>query len=589
MRRINIILIFMCMALLGNAIPAYNEWQVFRQNDGSTLRLQLMGDEWFHYYITDDHVPVIQIEGTFYYAKIQHNKLVSTGIVAHEKEYRTSIEKNAITDIETVEKIRSSRCKATRRYINPKKQLSYIGEKKGLIILVDFPDRKFHDDDGTGDSMLTRQRYENLANQTGYTNDMGAIGSVHDYFLEQSYGQFDLSFDIVGPVTMPESYTYYGMDLGEHGLDLHVPEMLVEICNMVDEDIDFSQYDWNDDGKVDQVFLLYAGYGQATGGPWNTIWPHMWSLSEAKEEEGVLDGPVSYDGVAVDVYACSNELYGKQGAVEMGIGTICHEFSHCLGLPDLYDVNSSSNFTLGNWDLLAKGNYNGPTSAGWVPPAYSAYERWFAGWLEPITLNNDTTVIDMSPLTVQPVAYVIYNDGYPDEYYLLEHRTQSRWDSYLPGQGLLISHIDYDEQLWNDNLVNTVGSMNDHLRLAFFHADGLNQAANTAYPYENNDSLTDTSLPAATLFHANTDGSFYMHKPVDQISYDSEKALASFRFENKNSPVSSVIMTENGHKTIRHISTIEGKEIPTEQLMRRHEGVYIIQFNDGTVVKKQVK
>ena len=575
------------MALLVNAIPAYNEWQVFRQKDETTLRLLLVGDEWLHYYITDDHVPVVEKEGAFFYARVCDNKVFPTQILAHEKLQRTAQERSFMTTVGEVERLRPLARRKMSRRIGERNHPTYIGEKKGLIILVDFPDCTFHDNDGES-STDTRQRYDNVANKPGYTNDMGAVGSVHDYFSDQSYGLFNLSFDIVGPVTMSQSFSYYGQDLGDDSADLNVPEMLVEACTKVDAMVDFSQYDWDGDGTVEQVFLLYAGYGQATGGSWDTIWPHMWSLTEAKEEEGLLDGPVAFDGVAVDVYACSNELYGRQGTVEMGIGTICHEFSHCLGLPDLYDVNKSSNFTLGTWDVLARGNYNGPGAGGWVPAGYSSYERWFAGWLEPTVLNNDTVVGDMPPLDGQPVAYVIYNDAHPNEYFLLENRTQSRWDSYLPGQGLLISHVDYDEQMWMDNMVNTLSETNDHLRLSLVHASNKTTGGNDAYPYEDNDSLTDLSQPAATLFHANTDGTFLMHKPVYSIAYDEIASLVAFRFENRNNNLTSIPMLSSDQKSITKIYRLDGTEVTCSTSLSSplySPSIYIVLYSDGSVEK----
>jgi hypothetical protein len=162
------------------------------------------------------------------------------------------------------------------------------------------------------------------------------------------------------------------------------------------------------------------------------------------------------DGVTIDTYACSSELtidYYNNNVID-GIGTICHEFSHCLGFPDMYDY-TQKNFGMGDWDLMDRGCYNGD-GCGFVPAGYSSYEKWCAGWLEPIELKDeDVEVTDLKPLSQGGDAYVIYNDKNPDEFYLLENRQNVNWDAELPGKGLLVLHADYDPEIWEWNVVNT--------------------------------------------------------------------------------------------------------------------------------------
>jgi M6 family metalloprotease-like protein len=191
-------------------------------------------------------------------------------------------------------------------------------------------------------------------------------GSARQYFHDTSWGQYNPQFDVVGPYTLSQSYAYYGKNN-----DANVGEMIRDACKMADEDgVDFTQYDNDNDGKVDFVYVLYAGYGEADGGPANTVWPHNYDLRYT----GVT---CNVDGKTVRNYACSNEIsyYSK---LYNGIGTFCHEFSHVLGLPDLYETNQTPKglHTLLDWDILDYGPYN---NDGNTPPAYSAYERFYMG------------------------------------------------------------------------------------------------------------------------------------------------------------------------------------------------------------------
>ena len=194
---------------------------------------------------------------------------------------------------------------------------------------------------------------QNLAD---YFHDTSTVTIIRqdDYYHDQSYGKFNLVFDVVGPVNLDKSFVYYGRNFGED--DLNAPEMIIECCQAVDDEVDFSEYDWDGDGVVEEVFVLYAGYGEATSGGANTIWPHMWSLSDASNYNNNVPKEFILDGVFIDIYACSNELYSYAGTTEMGLGVICHEFSHCLGFPDLYDTSYGGNFGMDDWDILDGGS-----------------------------------------------------------------------------------------------------------------------------------------------------------------------------------------------------------------------------------------
>ncbi len=402
---------------------------------------------------------------------------------------------------------------ASTRSSNIRSNTNFTGEKKGLIILVEFSDLQFK-------SEHTPELYYRIANEEGFYNNMGFQGSVKDYFKAQSYGQFVIDFDIAGPISLPESYSYYGAN-DRDGMEYtnRLIEFVEGACNAVDDVVDFSKYDWDGDGEVEQVYLLYAGLGEASGGDEDTIWPHEWDLYSASLHRLPLDG------VYVNTYACSCEM---ASAYQIdGIGTICHEFSHCLGLPDMYDTNYVY-YGMDCWDVMDYGNYNGNS---FIPAGYTSYERMFCGWSSPITLEDNCTVEGMGAIGDGGDTYIIYNDAYENEYYLLENRQRTGWDAGLPNSGLLILHVDYDAIAWENNEVNNYSVQ----RCTIFPADDDfdRNVAGDIYPYEDNNRLTSLSSPAALLNNPNTNGSYFMKKNIENITKNSDGTV-SFSFTNLN-------------------------------------------------------
>ena len=329
---------------------------------------------------------------------------------------------------------------------------AYSGERRGLIILVDFPDVPFLDGN-------VLQTWTDIVNKSGYA-DNGAMGSVSDYFYDQSYGQFRLMFDVVGPVTAAQDHDYYGdnIDWGDPTgwFDQNVGELVEEACRGVSDKVSFADYDWDGDGEVEEVFVLYAGHGE--NDYWykseDVIWPHMGTLSV--DWADAYPDALTLQGMRIDTYACSNEVTAS--GLLAGLGTICHEFSHCLGLPDLY--NTIEGYTvLGYYDLMDQGSYNGNS---WCPVGYSSYERYACGWLEPIQVGSLAEVGELLPLHESPDARLLYLSPDANDYYLIENRQKYAWDTYIPSAGLLAWYIDYDEQAWAENTVNNDA---DHLRV----------------------------------------------------------------------------------------------------------------------------
>lgn len=616
---LSLLLLFFSTQLL--AVPALPHWQWHRQADGSMIEVRLCGDEHFSWHELRDGTPVVLSGNNFCYAKVSDGRLVSSNTIARNdasnktlvaastndvaflrrqtiarfQEVAKAAKKNSFT--ETAE---NSKANGGKRNIAARRA-AVQGHKKGILILVQFTDKKFRD------TLSVRSFYNRRMNESGYTDNDGAIGSVHDYFLDQSNGQFNLTFDVVGPITLPHNMAYYGAP-SDYNNDVRPGQMVVDACNAVKDSVNFADYDWDGDGEVDQVFVLFAGEGQATSNDDNTIWPHEWTLQDANYYERSVH-PLSIDGVTVNRYACGNELVRMQvqrGAqiryrtFNMGIGVVCHEFSHCLGFPDLYDQPSDSNapsfFGMGNWDIMDVGCYNGaPTgfstdyAIGIVPAGYTSYERSYLGWLTPTDLENEqVNVSELAGLSDGGGAYRIVNPQHKDEYFLLENRSNSRWDSQLFGHGLLVLHVDYHREAWEYNIVNNA-TYNDNPYLTFIPADNSQSYRNEngdAFPYVDRDSITATSTPTFTLYNGTADR---LHCSVTNIAL-ADDGTVSFTYTPaimtgiSQATVSAPTKTGNTTKA-GNIYTIDGKLIPkTTSTDALPHGMYIVE-KDGKRIK----
>ncbi|MBO7458818.1 MAG: M6 family metalloprotease domain-containing protein [Paludibacteraceae bacterium] len=367
-------------------------------------------------------------------------------------------------------RIEANASRAQARRVQQEKQLG--GElnlaPRGLLILVSYKDKAFSTLKDTMENMLNGENftrsysYEYTYGGKNYSQSVQSSGSARQYFHDQSWGQYNPIFDVVGPYTVSEDLDFYGKN-DSQGNDQHVGELISEACKLADADgVDFTLYDNNNDGNVDFVYVIYAGYGEADGGAKNTVWPHNYDMRYYYQYDGLEKCIV--DGKTVRNYACSNEIQ-YYADVYAGIGTFCHEFSHVLGLPDLYVTVDMSNppHTLCDWDILDYGPYN---NDGNTPPAYSAYERFYMGWLKPRVLDKDEAVT-LNPLNDSKEALLmckedthnlVGNDPNPTEFYILENRKQEGWDKYLPGKGMLITKIKYSYTKWENNTVNNTAS-----------------------------------------------------------------------------------------------------------------------------------
>lgn len=330
---------------------------------------------------------------------------------------------------------------------------------RGLVILVNFQDVRFAEANSP-------QAIDSMLNADTYTYN-GAYGSARNYFRDQSHGAYVPTFDVVGPVEMPENASYYGSNiLG--GQDRYVGEMTLEACRQVAlmPEIDFADYDYDQDGVIDLVYIIYAGNGEADGGASNTIWPAKWNMISAIQSGNTLldtdawldQSMYSFGGKIVMDFAYSPECVS--GSMRRsGIGTFCHEFSHVLGLSDLYDIYYHDNYlrrrTPGGWTLMDKGLYN---KQGNLPPNMTVYDKYFLGWATPELLHQTTNVI--MPADGETYFYLTA-DGFPalptdtQTVFYIENRQQTGWDEGLPGHGMLIWKVTYDSLKWADNEVNS--------------------------------------------------------------------------------------------------------------------------------------
>ncbi len=408
----------------------------------------------------------------------------------------------------------------------------YHGERHQLTILAAFNDRTFKDSVNVAATMAQWDKIFNTRN----LSEAPFKGSVHDYFYDQSYGNFDLTFDLQYVQVKGDAVKYASDDLDENSQ--YLVQDIMEVLKT--RDIDWSLYDWNGDGFVNQLLIVYAGHGMNdTSGP-DMIWPHQWWMSEHlkdRQPHVYCDPiPVTYGGkeYKVDCYCALAELTknGDYGS----FGTLCHEYTHCFGFPDIYSQGKSY---VGSWELMDAGNYNG---GGYSPAGYSAHERWKMGWLTPSELKEATTITDLAALSDKPQAYLIRNDGYENEYYIVENRQQKGWDAHIPGNGIIVFHIDYDPALWVSVKSYVNNSSRQHYLI--FPANNVSStnsffSKDWSYPYQDNNSLTDTSKPAAQLWHARSDTILLMSKPLTNMAVDSD-GLASFDFMKDASTIQAI-------------------------------------------------
>ena len=471
----------MCLNAL--AVPADPTPATVTQPDGTTLTIVLHGDEFFNYLTTTDGYTVVKNKAGYYtYARLDGDRLVASNTVARDN--RTAADRAYLAGVPKSLKSQAM-VEQGRKMLNQRNDLLRgIGHGghmdyskfRGLIILINYTDRNFNE--YVPSNYTPIDFYEAMINShdyQGYTLPFGtkvdAMGSVRDYYYDNSFQQFDPHFDILGPVDVPYACT----DAHQFKCD----SIFFAALEALDPDVDFSQYDTDEDGTADMVFFMVAGHGSdVTANNRDYLWPHMKDFTES---------PV-LDGVNFRLYACSTNMTGEENEYYVnynnvaGIGTICHEFSHCLGLPDFYDTdglgsggtNSKHPMT---WSVMASGfrSNNGRNPAG-----YGLFERYALGFAQPVLLDSVGTVT-VPALEKSNTGYRL-NTANEGEFFIIENRQRIKWDKNLAGPGMLIWRVDSTNvDVWENNLVN---SDPNHMYYELLRAkfSGLSDSYNDPFP-----------------------------------------------------------------------------------------------------------
>ncbi|MCQ2347230.1 MAG: M6 family metalloprotease domain-containing protein [Paludibacteraceae bacterium] len=436
------------------AVPARRDGRTVMQANGTAITIYQQGDEWCHW-LTNDNGEWITL--------------------------------NAEGNYEVVQKLTPAEIEAKRTQRSPRRAQQQLQTAyplniapHGLIILIYYQDNLFRYDKASFERLINSDNYHREYKYTSGGKETWIIadGSAKQYFTDQSNGKYQPVFDIAGPYQVSNEMKYYGEN-DYNGYDLRPEEMIIEACQAADKDgVDFTLYDSNNDGKIDFVYVIYAGFGENDGGDANTIWPHSYTLSEhfyaPKSAGGLGKDTVRIDGKVLDSYACGNEINYKSNQLN-GIGTFCHEFGHVLGFPDIYQtITGTTAKTSGNWDVMDYGIYN---NDGNTPPAYSGYERFFLGWITPTLLHEaaNVTLPELQEsnacglITATGSHNLIGNDPDPTTFYLVENRQKTGWDKFLPGHGMMLTKIQYSYSRW---LANTVNNSASALGIDIIEADG---------------------------------------------------------------------------------------------------------------------
>ena len=510
------LLTLMCCSTAAVAMPAKPGWHTMSQSDGTTLKVQAVGNAFNNAIVTTDGLTVARgADGDFYYTS---SLTGMTAMRAHEATERTASEKafvNAQRGHLTMPAQQPYKLPSARQGrlnavgSNAAADVPAMGDRRIPIILVEFQDKKFNNTkEKIIDAMLTGNE------------------SVGRYFRDQSNGLYRPEFDVHGIYCLSQDREYYGGHSGTTK-DKGIGWMVTEACQMAaDDGVSFEPYDTNDDYYCDVVIVIYAGVGEAQASMYHpeAIWPCNWTLEAAQYYSRGGNGAFSPNSgdPYVNHFAVFNELHGSNdnGKTIDGIGTFAHEFGHCLGLPDMYDTGNNDNYGMGNWDIMCLGCYN---NDGYTPVGYSAYEKVFMGWTQYITPQPNTQYtlpVWNQGSAVTDKAVCIRSDVNKNEYFILENRQRVGWDRYLPGQGIMVTHITYSASHWTNNKPNNEKTQLITLLPADNKLSKYSESGDL-WPQGSNHSVTDETLPATILnmdsFGQITGKAGYLGKPVTEM------------------------------------------------------------------------
>lgn len=582
---LTLIMILLCAWSAVQAVPAKRGFQTYTQSDGSQITVQAMGDEFFHYFITQDGLPVkITDQGDFHYMTAAG----VSGVMAHNAAERTNAEVSFLESLKAQMKeamampahAQQRQASARPRKVG-KTQVPTMGSPRVPILLVQYTDKKMSN---------TMEQFE-AQYKTG-------AKSVLQYFTDQSNGLYTPQYDLYGIYDLPQRRAYYGGNQGDN--DSCVATMVCHAIQAAGDDIDWSQYDNDGDGEADVCIVVYAGVGEAQASSTvpSSVWPCQWSLSAGKYY-GDGTGPEHRNGVTIDRFAVFNEVSGSRdsGTIMDGIGTFCHEFSHCLGLPDFYCTTYSGYYGMGNWSLMDGGCYNGGSVSGDTPIGYSAYEKNFMGWLDYITPVNNTRYtlpVFNSKSADTDQALLITSHLNENEYYILENRRKQGWDQYISDEGVLITHFTYVASRWEENTPNNYAIQLATIIPADNQLSGYSENADLYG--ETNHALTPTSTPAMTLnMKANgqlasaTGGAGTLDKPVTDIILNSDRT-ASLWYRKADLSVTpdtmSMKVAVGGEKTATFV--VKGKALPSDAVITLSDENNVFSVDKESLTDAQV-
>jgi M6 family metalloprotease-like protein len=520
------------------AVPAKPGWVTVTQSDGTTLKIHTVGNAFNSAILTQDGLMVVRgADGDYYY----NSSLTGlTAVRAHEANQRTAAETAFIAAQKGNLTMQARQWQRPHRSgmkgvggSNDESGVPANGSRKIPIILVEFRDKKFNN---------TR---EDIINAMLTGNE-----SVGQYFRDQSNGVYQPDFEVYGIYTLSQNRVYYGGHQGGNN-DKGLGYLVTEACQLAAADgVSFKPYDTNSDDYCDVVIVIYAGVGEAQASYEHpeAIWPCNWYLSSASYYGMGGNGafrPNSGDPL-VDMFAVFNELHGSNDNASTidGIGTFCHEFGHCLGLPDFYDTGGGDHYGLGDWDIMCLGCYN---NDGFTPPGYSAYEKVFMGWINYVIPQPGTyytlPVFNQKSASTDK-ALCISSDINQNEFFVVENRRKQGWDRYAPGSGIMITHVTYNQDRWWGNTPNN----QDIQLMTLMNADNswsYYDESTDLWPQNGKTEFTDNSTPAAKL-NMRANGSIvsnagYLGKPITEMVINGD-GTASFWYmkSSATNPIISV-------------------------------------------------
>ena len=580
------------------------------QPDGTQLTIRINGDANFNWVSTLDNVVLKQVGNGYYIANIDANgMLTSSGTLAHDADKRSSAEQSLCKkqDVKVFLTVNTQpeRLAATRGFTrgNIPSFFPHTGSPRAIVLLVQFANRPF--------KVQPRKAFNQYLNSMAPRHqDFGNAesrnkGSVKKYFSDMSGGKFTPQFDLYGPITMSKGVAYYG----EGGSSMeNYRELVAEACTIMDDSLDFSKYDADNDGNVDLVYVIYAGYGESASGVDSTLWPKAF----------VCGTDIRKDGKYVRLAGISNELNYRpnfninstSGLAINGVGLFCHEFSHCMGLPDFYptvnpqwttdnkkrDFDAYDNQGMEDWDVMDNGIY---MYDGYSPTAYTAWEREKMGWITIETLTKEGKV-ELKSIDQGGKAYRIKNDNRADgkEYYIVENIQAKGWNYKLPASGMMVSHVEYDPRAFSvfyggDNSVN---NLKKHPRMTIVPADGylpssyrkVSKTSTETWPYikadQYKEQLAGDLYPGKANVQRLTDAQGLvnyapwtggkLNKPIYNIMLKDGIVTFDFLKDQMSTGIQQPEMDmENGNK--EKIYTIDGRYVGTN-LKALPKGVYII-------------